>query len=306
MHRFDLGHLESLEVLLEEESVTRAAARLHVSPSALSRTLGKMRGALGDELLATSGRELALTPRGLELRAEVARLAAHARDVLGPREPLEPAKIDRVFRIRASDYATMVVGLPLLRTVRRLAPRATLSFVPQGEEDIAPLRRGDIDFDIGVPGEPHQGELSSKNLYRDRFVCAYARRVKSCEKLTLAEFCARPHVIASRRAKTSVIIDELLGKLTGMRRHVLATVSSFQEALMLAARTDALVAAPLRLVALLAQPLGLGFSPLPLATPELNVVLTWHLRNRDDRPHQWLRDRIAEEAHSLSKENHSS
>jgi DNA-binding transcriptional LysR family regulator len=291
MHAFDLGHLELLDVLLEEESVSRAAARLHVSASALSRTLGKMRAALGDELLAAHGRALALTPRGLALRAEVKQLVGHAREVLGPRRPLIPAEIDRVFRIRASDYGTAVVGLPLLREVRVLAPRATLSFVPQGEEDIAPFRRGDIDFDLGVSGDLH-GELVAEPLFRDRFVCAYAKRSKPRGRLTLDEFCARPHVIASRRAKTFVIIDELLERAAGRRRHVLATAGSFQEALLLAARTDALVAAPLRLVTRLARPLGLRVSPLPLATPDIEVTLTWHARNRDDREHQWLRSQI--------------
>jgi len=291
MHAFDLGHLEILEVLLEEESVSRAAARLHVSASALSRTLGKMRDALGDELLAADGRQLALTPRGLELREQVKRLVAHAREVLGARKPLVPAEITRVFRIRTNDYATVVVGEPLLRELRRLAPRATLSFVPQGDEDIAPLRRGDLDFDLGVVDEPHR-ELVRADLVRDHFVCAYARRSRRRGKLTLAEFCARPHIIASRRAKTAVIIDELLERAVGRRRHVIATAGSFQEALMLAARTDALVAAPFRLVQILAGPLGLGSAPLPVAAPAVMLKLTWHVRNHEDLEHRWLRERV--------------
>ena len=291
MQRFDLGHLEILETLLEEESVSRAAIRLNISPSALSRTLAKIRDAVGDELLTPAGRDLTITQRGRELRGEIKKLNDQARLLLSPQEQVNPAGIRRVFRIRASDYTTTIIGTPLLKEVGHLAPQAAVGFVAQGKEDIEAFRRGTIDFDIGVTPEPNS-EVVQDPLLRDRFVCAYSKHADIAgDRITMSEFISRPHVIVSRKAKTFVIIDELLAAM-GKRRRVLGSVSSFQEALVMASQSDAVVQVPSRLVEMLKKPLQLKASPLPLKTPPVDITLNWHMRNKNDQEHRWLRELI--------------
>ena len=177
MQRFDFGHLEILEVLLEEQSISKAALRLNISPSALSRTLTKMREAVGDQILAPSGRVLRLTKRGLELRDQIKSLNDQARALLEPRKSFNPSNVIRNFKIRASDSSTLLIGSPLLQEVRKITPGVTLSFVTEGKADIESLRKGAIDFDIGSIAEPHP-ELVSQSLYSDEFVCIASQKEK--------------------------------------------------------------------------------------------------------------------------------
>ena len=67
----DLNLLIALDVLLDEGNVARAARRLRLSPSAMSRTLARLRETMGDPLLVRAGRGLVPSPRALELRQRV-------------------------------------------------------------------------------------------------------------------------------------------------------------------------------------------------------------------------------------------
>jgi DNA-binding transcriptional LysR family regulator len=89
MSRPDLNLLVTLDVLLAEGSVARAAKRLHLSPSAMSRALARLRETTGDPLLVRAGRGLVPTPRALELRDNVGQLVQEAEAVLRPVESLD-------------------------------------------------------------------------------------------------------------------------------------------------------------------------------------------------------------------------
>src|SRR5437588_9682381 len=100
MSRPDLNLLVTLDVLLAEGSVARAAERLRLSPSAMSRALARLRVATGDPLLVRAGRGLVPTPRAQELRDRVARLVEDAGAVLRPAETLDLGKLVRTFTLR--------------------------------------------------------------------------------------------------------------------------------------------------------------------------------------------------------------
>src|ERR1043165_7959132 len=99
----DFNLLVTLDVLLSEGSVTRAASRLRLSPSAMSRALARLREVTGDPLLVRAGRELVPTPRAIELRDRVAQLVQEAQAVLRPVEALDLGQIQRAFTLRTSE-----------------------------------------------------------------------------------------------------------------------------------------------------------------------------------------------------------
>src|ERR1700760_3002584 len=102
MARPDLNLLVTLDVLLAEGSVARAARRLRLSPSAMSRALARLRETMGDPLLVRAGRGLVPTPRALELREQAHQLVQDAQAMLRPVEKLDLKRLVRTFTLRTS------------------------------------------------------------------------------------------------------------------------------------------------------------------------------------------------------------
>ena len=145
----DLNLLVALDALLTEGSVTRAAERLRLSPSAMSRTLSRLRAATGDPLLVRAGRGLVPTPRAIELRERVSLLVQDARQVLRPARALDLGSLETMFTLRTSDGFVENFGSALLARLARDAPGVRLRFIPKLDRSTAGLRDGSIDLDTG-------------------------------------------------------------------------------------------------------------------------------------------------------------
>lgn len=128
--------------------------------------MGRIRQALGDEILVRAGREMVPTPRALELHGRVRGLIEQVRTILEP-EANNLARLARSFTIRASDYMAGVFGVALQVIAAREAPQVTLRFADQGKEDVSALREGRIDLDIGVLGDIGP-EIRVQTLLRER------------------------------------------------------------------------------------------------------------------------------------------
>ncbi len=146
----DLNLLVTLDVLLAEGSVARAAQRLRLSPSAMSRALARLRETTGDPLLVRAGRGLVPTPRALELRERVGQLVQDAEAVLRPAEKLDLKQLVRTFTLRTSEGFVENFGPDLIARVGKEAPGVRLRFVQKPDKDSAPLRDGTVDLETGV------------------------------------------------------------------------------------------------------------------------------------------------------------
>ena len=168
----DLNLLVTLEVLLAEGSVARAARRLRLSPSAMSRALARLRDATGDPLLVRAGRGLVPTPRALELRERVGPLVQEADAILRPAEALDVKRLVRTFSIRASDGFVDAFGPELIARLQAEAPGVRLRFVQKPDKNSTSLRDGSIDLETGVIGPGQSPELRATALFSDRFIGA--------------------------------------------------------------------------------------------------------------------------------------
>src|SRR5206468_8454409 len=146
----DFNLLVTLDVLLAEGSVARAAQRLRLSPSAMSRALARLRQATGDPLLVRAGRGLVPTPRAIELSIEAGRLVKEAEAVLRPAERVDLKRPARRFTLRNSDGFVENFGPALIARVAEEAPGVQLRFVPKPDKDSATMREGDVDLETGV------------------------------------------------------------------------------------------------------------------------------------------------------------
>ena len=127
----DLNLLVALDVLLAEGSVARAAQRLRLSPSAMSRTLARLRAATGDPLLVRAGRGLVPTPRAIELRGQVGQLVQDGKAVLRPSEMLDLKHLARTFTLRTREGFVETFGPDLIARVAKEASGVRLHFVPK-------------------------------------------------------------------------------------------------------------------------------------------------------------------------------
>jgi DNA-binding transcriptional LysR family regulator len=292
MSRPDFNLLVTLDALLAEGNVARAARRLRLSPSAMSRALARLRKTVGDPLLVRAGRGLVPTPRALELRERVGRLVEDAEAVLRPAEKLDLGQLVRTFTLRTSEGFVENFGPDLIARVGREAPGVRLRFVQKPDKESTPLREGIVDLETGVVGETISPEVRARVLFRDRFVGVVRTGHRLGKgKMTPARYASGRHILVSRRGHDGGPIDEAL-KALGLEREIVTIVGGFATALALARASDLVATVPERHTGNLRA--GMASFPLPVAMPEITISLFWHPRLDADSAHRWLRDHLRE------------
>ncbi|QDQ27008.1 LysR family transcriptional regulator [Chitinimonas arctica] len=297
----DFNLLLTLDVLLAEGSVARAAQRLGLSPSAMSRALARLREATGDPLLVRAGRGLVATPRAIEMRERVARLVQDAEAVLRPAEKVNLRQLARTFTLRTRDGFVGNFGPALIARTNEEAPGVRLRFVPKLSKDNAPLREGVVDLEVGVVGDTASPELRTRALFQDRFIgVVRAGHALEREEITPSRYAAGRHILVSRRGRDRGVIDEALKPLM-LEREIATMVGGFSTALALARASDLIATVPERHTGNLRT--GMFGFPLPFSTPAITVSMLWHPRMDADAAHRWLRacilDVCAEQAVTL-------
>ena len=285
--RPDLNLLVTLDVLLAEGSVARAARRLRLSPSAMSRALARLREATGDPLLVRAGRSLVPTPRALELRERVSLLVQDAEAVLRPTEKLNFKQLDRMFTLRTSEGFVENFGANLLTRIREEAPRVRLCFLQKPDKDSTGLRSGLVDLETGVVDKATAPELRVQALFQDHYVgVVRAGHPLSQGKMTSARYAGGKHISVSRQGLEKGPFDEVLEN-SGLQREVVVIVGGFSTALGLARASDLIASVPERHTGNLRA--GMHTFPLPITLPEFTVSMLWHPRLDADPAHRWLR-----------------
>jgi DNA-binding transcriptional LysR family regulator len=283
----DLALLAPLDVLLTEGSVARAADRLGLSPSAMSRTLTRLREATGDPLLVRAGRGLVPTPRALELRERVALLVQDGTSVLRPAQALDLRGLSRTFTIRTGEGFVESFGPALLARVAKEAPGVRLRFLQRQSRDATALRDGNVDLETGIVGAATHPELRAQGLFRDRLVGVVRRsHPLAGAKITAKRYANAKHVVVARRGPGPGGVERALEEV-GLRRDVTVVVGGFSAALALARSVDLVATVPARHTESLRA--GMHAFPLPFAMPEMTVSLLWHPRMDSDAAHRWLR-----------------
>ncbi|RQP21403.1 LysR family transcriptional regulator [Piscinibacter terrae] len=290
----DLNLLIALNALLSEGSVSRAAERLGLSESAMSRTLARLREATGDELLVRAGRAMVPTPRALALRDRVKALVEDASAVLQPAGPdLNLGTLERMFTVRANDGFIEAFAHRLAARTAREAPAVRLRFAPKPDKDVRPLREGLIDLDVGVLGDSGP-EVRVQALYRDRFVAVVREGHPLLEgEITPERYAACDHVVTSRRGLITGPVDDMLAAV-GLKRKIAVVVPSFGTALSTAAVTDMVALIPESYFEHARARIALRSFELPVPTEHITISQMWHPRFDRDPAHRWLRGVVLE------------
>jgi DNA-binding transcriptional LysR family regulator len=288
----DLNLLVTMNAVLAEGSVARAARRLQLSPSAMSRALARLRETTGDPLLVRAGRGLVPTPRALELREQVSRLVEDAASLLRPAKTPDLPRLARTFTIRTSEGFVENFGAALLKRISRDTPGVRLRFVPKLGDDSAALRDGTVDLETGIVSRTTTPELLGQSLFRDRFVGVVRRgHPLSKGRMNGSRYAAGAHIGVPRRGTDKSRIDRALDVL-GLGREIVTSVGGFSTAVALARTSDLVATVPERHTGNLRG--GMHTFPLPFAVPPLTVSMLWHPRMQADPAHRWLRSCVLE------------
>lgn len=291
----DLALLRSLDVLLAEAHVTRAARQLGLTQSAMSHRLRQLRAAFDDPLLVPSPDGLVPTPRAEALIGPVRNALRDLSAALRAVDPFDPATCERTFTLAMPDY-TMASGVPaFLPRLAAAAPGVALVLETVGPDVVARLASGAVD--LAFTARPQEGAgLRRRRFWREGFVVLARRRhpaLAGGAALDLDTYVALRHVLVAPGGRAGGVVDAALEAL-GRRRRVAVRLPSFVPAPFLVASTDLVLTAPRGLAETMARPLGLGTRPAPLPLPEVDAYMFWHERADLDPAHRWLRARITE------------
>lgn len=290
--QLDLNLLVSLQALLEERHVTRAAQRVGVTQPAMSHALGRLRTALEDELLVRSPGGLVLTARAQALVPPLAEAVAAVSRVFAPPEPTSLASLRRSFSLGLVDYSEQVLLPKLCGVVQDEAPWVQLFCRQRFTDAVGALATGGLDLWLGVD-PPVVPELYVQGVLSETYLCAvrrghpFARR-----KVNAKEFAAAKHVQIAPGESAGGPLDTALAA-RGLSRHVAVRLPHFLVAPQLLRSTDLVLTAPARLIrsAQRAERLHVFEPPIPLAG--FTLVQAWHARAHGDPAHQWLRGAVA-------------
>ncbi|WP_217166118.1 LysR family transcriptional regulator [Streptomyces sp. AC512_CC834] len=287
----DLRLLPALDALLQEGSVTGAAERLALSPPAMSRTLAKIRLALGDPVLVRAGRGLVPTPRALELRPKVRALMWEAESLLSPSRQEDLSRVSRTLTIVADEAYAAVLAPALLNRASVEVPLARFAFAVENNHGTAPLREGVVDIEVGVIDEPSP-ELRIEPLFEDRFMgVARAGHPLLAAEVTAEAFASARHVSVSRKGRMAGPIDTALHAL-GLHREVIVSVPNYGEALLMIPTGDLVTAMPRSVAAGARRSVSVELFDLPVATEPISICQAWHPRHETEPVHVWLREAV--------------
>jgi DNA-binding transcriptional LysR family regulator len=291
LKRLDLNLLLTLDVLLEEHSVTRAAARLHLSQPSVSVQLAKLRDLLGDPLLLPGPRGMRPTARAEALREPLREALETLSRAVAPELAFDPATAHHTWRIAASDYSESTVVLPMLNALRAAAPHTRLAVV-----EIAPsllarqAEQGHIDLAFHTTENAPMG-LRQRALFTERYVLAgRADHPRLKRRPTLAQFCALEHAIVSPSGGGFQAATDAALARVGMSRRVVLSVPHFLVLVALLEKTDLVAMVPARLVH---ASKTLRVVAPPIEIPGYEMSMLWHERVHRDPAHRWLREFIA-------------
>jgi len=287
--QLDLNLLTALDALLEEGSVAGAAARMHVTAPAMSRALGRIRKATGDQILVRAGHVMVPTAYALAVRERVHDLVQQAHEVLSPEREVDPATLERVFTVRWHDALADACGPALVAEVHRQAPGVRLRLVAESGADTRELRRGEVDLESSSAA-PTAPDVRSLLIGEDRLVVAIRPGHPLAQApLTPERYVAAEHLTVSRRGRLHDPVDDALAAL-GYDRVVVAAAPTAATALRLAHDTDLIVSVPDASTRTARVHLGLLTLTLPVEMPPISLYLAWHQRYDNDRAHAWLRE----------------
>lgn len=290
LRRLDLNLLVTLDALLAEHNVTRAAERLHLAQPTVSLQLARLRETFGDPLLLPGPRGMRPTARADQLREPLRQALEALTQAVTPSGPFDPTRSNQTWRVAASDYGETSILLPALKGLRTKAPNTRMAIVALNPQALASqAEQVQIDLAFHISSEAPL-QLRRRSLFTETYVLAARVGHPALQStLTVAQFCKLDHVIVSPDNGGFHGVTDTALAACGLTRRVALSVPHFLFLEAVLANTDLVAMVPSRLVR---HNTALQVVESPLEVPGFEMLMLWHERVHRDPSHQWLREHI--------------
>ena len=219
-NRLDLNLLVALDALLTDQNITRASERLHLSQSAMSGALARLREHFQDELLVQVGRRMTRTPLAESLAQPVRNILAEIQATVERRPSFDPATSERSFSLMASDYVTTVLMSRVLQRAAREAPGIHFELLFPDSSQLESLESGEIDFLI-TPREYLSSEHPSLDLLEETYACVvWDQNPIAGTSMSFDQYLAMGHVVVRFGKMRVPSFDEWFFARFGVSRRV--------------------------------------------------------------------------------------
>ncbi len=288
----DLNLLVTLDALLDQRSVSRAAEQIGVSQPAVSAQLARLRRHFGDELLARFGNQYRLTPLATQLRGRVRTAVTGVERVFAAEPDFNPASTSREFSLVMSDYGVAVLGARLAAELARDAPGARLRFTANTPSLVDRALQSMASIDLLVMPHGFTEGLSHRDLYRDDWVCLVATdNAAVADDLTVDQLRSMPWVV-SYHSPTAATPAARQMRMLGIEPDVRVVTENFLTVPGLIAGSDRVALLQRRLADAIPAGLGVRVLPCPFEVTPLVEAIWWHPMYDEDPEHRYLRDML--------------
>lgn len=307
LSRIDLNLLVCLRVLFEELNVTRAAQRLYVSQSAVSKSLAKLRTQFNDPLFVRTSHGLKPTPRAVNLQPKLERLIQQL-EIINQPDIFCPSSSEVKFNIALVESAYPLILPHFLPALFSTAPNVTISSHTWADDTFKKLRKGEMD--IGITGRdiapshnaitlPTPSYIEEQEIYRDTQMCVVRKDHPILSQTwNLDSYLSLRHIQVRCDGSERWLLDYKLAE-TGVERDIAITVPDFNSASALCTYSDFIFTAPSYFTKLVSEHYGLTLLPLPLEFPPMAYTLFWSLERSNDPALSWLKNLIMDKTHNL-------
>jgi len=299
LSRFDLNLLVVFDVLMKEGSVTRAAARLGRTQSAVSHSLARLREQVGDPLMVKVDGRMTASPFAQRLIDDVRPILRSLASVVAPQQPFDPASSKRRFRVAVPDLCPVFLSSVIERLLRE-APGVTVEWLTPSHDADAAIANGDIDLAHRGGNDPLPEGVEVTEVQPFSWM-TYARKDHpACANWGMETWLSWPHVQVTLRDRVRSPVDHVCGN-DRLKRIIAAQVPHFSGVAPLLARTDLLATLPPLTMDARIEPYGLQALPPPVQIEPMRSRFFWSFRQTNDPGGRWLRGVVIETFVALQK-----
>ena len=304
MKNADIKQIALFCELIECQSLTEAAARMNVTPSAASQALSRLRSVLNDALYVRENQRYQLTPFAESVMASFREMVALWNDANTSEQDFDPKECEAHVILSCYDAFGETGLAELFRDVMAEAPRLSLDIhsPTNGPQDVKDLREGEVDVvcsHFEPPADARDLHMETVTRFELTRCCLSVDHPRIRDGLTLEEYRAEQHLLITsvkRLGSQRTAIDKELDRL-GFPPRKASIINSWTLCSELLGSTDRLVTTSRQQAEMLerANP-RIRSLPLPdgLEWPTVPVNMIWHPRTHNSRPHRWLRLQLRE------------
>ena len=292
-NKLDLNLLVALDAMLTECSISRAAERMHMSQSAMSNSLSRLRDYFDDQLLVQVGRQMELTPRAEALKDAVRDVLVRVDTSIAMQPQFDPANSDREFLLFVSDYTTQTLMPHLLALAHQQSSQVRFQLLPQVDQPQRSLERGEADL-LLIPQIYCSPDHPTEALFDEEFVCVVWSGGRYAQGgLSFEQYVAAGHVV-TQPAGAQASVEGWFVKHHGAVRRIEVTTYSFAAAAHLVVGTDRIATVHARLARQAQHSLPIVVLPPPMEVPRMQQAMQWHKYRTQDPGLMWLRGLLHE------------